>query len=75
MKIPLSTFEEIIQKWLFELRKELKDIDDFEKGKSVDGIDDVGYCTGILSYGQSAIKYREQLKGAIYFITKFFNMK
>lgn len=74
-EIKLSEFEGIIRDWLLELKKELKEIENFTEGKSIEGIDDSGYCTGILNYGQPIKDYREQLRGAMYFINIFFNMK
>ena len=73
--IKLPEFEEIIQNWLVELRKELKEISDYENGEDVEGIDVYGYCDGILNHDKLIEDYREQLKGAISFINRFFHMK
>ena len=63
--------QEEARKLLTEFEKELKEIKDFENGKSIDGIDENGYCAGILNYGQPTEDYQEQLRGAIIFIREF----
>ena len=59
------------RKLLTEFEKELKETEDFENGKLVDGIDEDGYCAGLLNYGQPIEDYQEQLRGAIIFIRAF----
>ena len=63
--------QEEARKLLTEFEKELKEIKAFEKGIAIDGIDEDGYCAGLLNYGQPIEDYQEQLKGAIIFIRAF----
>lgn len=63
--------QEEARKMLTEFEKELKEIEDFKNGKLIDGIDENGYCVGILNHGQPIEDYQEQLRGAIIFIRVF----
>jgi len=63
--------QEEARKLLTEFEKELKEIKDYKNGKPIDGIDEKGYCAGLLNYGQPIEDYQEQLKGAIIFIREF----
>lgn len=72
----MKTYDELeVEHWLSALKNELNQITEYRNGKTVDGIDENGYCAGILNHGQPIDDYEEQLKGAIYFIFEFFGIK